>query len=109
MQDPRGDPDFGEPLEAYYAENGVGYLQASVVGEHGVIFVICGPTLVTVRYDASNSFEILGHKLCKSWGHTLEPDVIALRLVHTLVNRSARALGKVGKTLDEIAAAGPRR
>ena len=94
-----------EPLEAYYAENGVRYLQASVVGEHGVIFVICGPTLVTVRYEASESFEILGQKLCKSWGHTLEPDVIALGLVHTLVNRSAGALGKVGTTLDEIGTA----
>ena len=105
----RDDPHFTEPLEAYYAENGVRYLQASVVGKTGVIFVICGPTLVTVRYGASESFEILGQKLCNSWGHTLEPDAIALGLVHTLVNRSARALGKVGKTLDEIAAAGPRR
>ena len=88
------------------------YLQASVVSEPedtpditGVIFVICGPTLVTVRYDASDSFEILGEKLCKSWGRTLEPDAIALGLVHTLVNRSALALGKVGTTLDEIGAA----
>lgn len=100
-----GDPDFTEPLEAYYAENGARYLQASVVGEHGVIFVIRRPTLVTVRYDTSESFEILGQKLCKSWSHTLEPDLIALGLVHTLVNRSARALGKVGTTLDEIVSA----
>jgi magnesium transporter len=100
----RSDPDFAEALEAHYAENGVRYLQASVVGKHGVIFVICGPTLVTVRYDASQSFEILGRKLCKSWDHTLEPDVIALGLVQTLINRSAHALGKVGTTLDEIGA-----
>jgi len=90
----------------------VRYLQASVVSESedtpdvtGVIFVICSPTLVTVRYDASDAFEILGEKLCKSWSHALEPDAIALGLVHTLVNRSARALGKVGTTLDEIGAA----
>jgi len=108
----RGDPDYAEPPEAYYAEDGVRYLQASVISEAegspdltDVIFVICGPTLVTVRYDASASFEIFGQKLCKSSGHALEPDAVALGLVNTLVNRSARALGKVGTSLDDIGGA----
>lgn len=108
----RADPDYAEPLEAYYAEDGVRYLQASVISEAagtpgltGVIFVICGATLVTVRYDASDSFEIFGQKLCRSSSHALEPDAVALGLVATLVNRSARALGKVGVRLDEIGAA----
>lgn len=108
----RDDPDFLEPPEAYYAESGVRYLHASVVSEPdctpdiiGVTFVICGPTLVTVRYDASDSFEIFGQKLARSWGYPLEPDAVALGLVNTVVNRAARALGKVGASLDEIGTA----
>lgn len=76
----RDDPDYLEPPEAYYAENGVRYLQASVVSEPedtpdviGVTFIICGLTLVTVRYEASDAFEIFGQKLCKSWDRALEP------------------------------------
>jgi len=101
----RDDPDYVEPPEAYYAEDGVRYLQANVVSEPGVTFVICGPTLVTVRYDASASFEIFGRKLCKSRDHALEPEAVAVGLVYTLVDRSAGALGHVGASLDEIGAA----
>lgn len=108
----RGDPDYAEPPEAYYAEDGVRYLQANVISEgegmpglSGVTFVICGPTLVTVRYDTSESFEIFGHKISRSASHAVEPDAVALGLVNTLVNRAARALGKVGVSLDEIASA----
>ncbi len=108
----RADPDFAEPPEAHYAENGVRYLHASVISEAegtpdvaGVTFVICSATLVTVRYDASDSFEIFGQKLCKSWGRALQPDAVAVGLVNTIVNRSARALGRVGENLDGIASA----
>jgi magnesium transporter len=105
----RADPDFAEPPEAHYAEDGVRYLQASVVSEAestpdvtGVTFVICDATLVTVRYDESDAFEIFGKKLCRSWGQALMPDAIAVGLVNTIINLSARALGKVGVSLDEI-------
>ncbi len=105
----RADPDFAEPPEAHYAEDGVRYLHASVISESdetpdvtGVTFVIRDGTLVTVRYDASDSFEIFGQKLCRSWGRALQPDAVAVGLVNTIVNRSARALGKVGESLDAI-------
>jgi magnesium transporter len=105
----RADPDFSEPPEAHYAEDGVRYLQASVVSEAeaspditDVTFVICDATLVTVRYDESDSFEIFGKKLCRSWGQALIPDAIAVGLVNTIINLSARALGKVGVSLDEL-------
>ncbi len=105
----RADPDFAEPPEAHYAEEGVRYLQARVVSEADgtpdvtdVTFVICAATLVTVRYDESDSFEIFGKKLCRSWGQALMPDAIAVGLVNTIINLSARALGKVGDNLDRI-------
>ena len=105
----RADPDFSEPPEAHYAEDGVRYLQASVVSEADsspditdVTFVICDLALVTVRYDESDSFEIFGKKLCRSWGQALIPDAIAVGLVNTIINLSARALGKVGVGLDEL-------
>ncbi len=108
----RADPDFAEPPEAHYAENGVRYLHASVISEAkdtpdvtGVTFVILNSTLVTVRYDASDSFEIFGQKLCRSWGRALQPDAVAVGLVNTIVNRSAQALAKVGENLDVIGAA----
>lgn len=103
----RADTDFSEPPEAHYAEDGVRYLQASVVSEAesspditDVTFVICDLALVTVRYDESDSFEIFGKKLCRSWGQALIPDAIAVGLVNTIINLSARALGKVGVSLD---------
>jgi magnesium transporter len=105
----RADPDFSEPPEAHYAEDGVRYLQARVVSESDttpdvtdVTFIICDATLVTVRYDESEAFEIFGRKLCRSWGQALVPDAIAVGLVNTIVNLSARALGKVGVSLDQI-------
>lgn len=105
----RSDPDFSEPVEAHYAEDGVRYLQASVVSEADgtpdvtdVTFVMCAESLVTVRYDESDAFELFGRKLCRSWREALNPDTIAVGLVNTIINLSARALGKVGVSLDEI-------
>ncbi len=105
----RADPDYAEPPEAQYAEEGVRYLHASVLSEAadspdvtGVTFVILKSTLVTVRYDESDSFEIYGQKLCRARIAELRPDALAVGLVNTIVNLSARALGKVGANLDEI-------
>ncbi len=105
----RADPDYAEPPEAQYAEDGVRYLHASVISEAldtpdvtGVTFVISDAALVTVRYDASDSFEIFGQKLCRTHTGLLQPDAVAVGLVNTIVNLSARALAKVGANLDEI-------
>jgi magnesium transporter len=105
----RADPDFTEPPESY-AENGVRYLHGSFVSEPegtpdvtGVTFVLTPTTLVTVRYDPGDAFELFGQKLCKSGAQTLHPDAVAVGLVNTIVNRSARALNKVGVELDSIA------
>jgi magnesium transporter len=105
----RADPDYAEAPEAHYSEDGVRYLHASVISEAqdtpdvtGVTFVICDATLVTVRYDASDSFEIFGQKICRAHNLALQPDAIAAGLVNTIVNLSARALGKVGENLDAI-------
>jgi magnesium transporter len=105
----RADPDFAEPPEAHYAEDGIRYLQAKVVSEADatpdvtdVTFVICDATLVTIRYDESDSFEIFGRKLCRSWGQALAPEAIAVGLVNTIINLSARALTSAGDSLDKI-------
>ena len=62
----RADPDFTEPPESYYAENGVRYLKGSVVSEPegtpdvaDVTFILTPATLVTVRYDPGDAFELL--------------------------------------------------
>ena len=108
----RADPDYAEPPEAHYSEDGVRYLSAKVISEAegtpdvtGVTFVICDSTLVTVRYDASDSFEIYGLKICRAHTAPPLPDAIAAGLVNTIVNLSARALGKVGENLDAIGTA----
>ncbi len=92
----RADPDFTEPPESYYAENGVRYLHGSFVSEPedtpdvtGVTFVLTPTTLVTVRYDPGDAFELFGQKLCKSGAQALHPDAVAVGLVNTIVNRSA--------------------
>jgi magnesium transporter len=106
----RADPDFAEPPESYYAENGVRYLHGSFVSEPedtpdvtGVTFVLTPTTLVTVRYDPGDAFELYGQKLCKSGAQALHPDPVAVGLINTIVNRSARALNKVGVEPDSIA------
>jgi magnesium transporter len=106
----RSDPDFAEPSESYYAENGVRYLHASVVSEAEntpdvteVTFILAPKTFVTLRYDPGDAFELFGQKLCKTPPRTLHPDAIAVGLVNTIVDRSARALNKVGVELDSIA------
>ena len=106
----RSDPEFTEPPESYYAENGVRYLHASFVSEPedtpdvtGVTFVLSPSALVTVRYDPGDAFELFGQKLCKSGAQALHPDAVAVGLANTIVNRSARALNNVGLELDSIA------
>ncbi len=109
----KADPDYTEPPEAHYAENGVRYLHALFISEPedtpditGVTFVMAPTTLVTVRYDPVESFDLFSQKLCKSsTGQALYPDAVAVGLVNTGLNRTARALSKAGERLDEIASA----
>jgi magnesium transporter len=106
----RSDPDFAEPAESYYAEDGVRYLHASVVSEAentpdvaGVTFVLGPKALVTVRYDPGEAFELFGQRLGKIPAQALHPDAVAVGLINAIVDRSARALNKVGVELDSIA------
>ncbi len=109
----RSDPDYAEPPEAHYAENGVRYLHAFFISEPedtpditGVTFVMAPNALVTVRYDPVESFDLFSQKLCKDvTGHAMYPDAIAVGLINTGLNRSARALSKAGESLDKIASA----
>ena len=109
----KADPDYTEPPEAHYSENGVRYLHAHFISEPedmpditGVTFVMAPTTLVTVRYDPVETFDLFSQKLCKSsMGQGLHPDAVAVGLVNTGLNRSARALGKAGESLDRIASA----
>jgi magnesium transporter len=106
----RSDPDFAEPAESYYTEDGVRYLHASVVSEAentpdvaGVTFVLGPKALVTVRYDPGEAFEFFGQRLGKIPAQALHPDAVAVGLINAIADRSARALNKVGVELDSIA------
>jgi magnesium transporter len=71
----------------------------------GVTFIIAPKTLVTVRYHPVESFNVFAQKLCKAPGLALFPDAVAVGLINTVLNRSARALSKSGEGLDRIASA----
>ena len=108
----RADPDYAEPNEAHYSENGVRYLHALFISEPedtpdvtGVTFVIAPAALVTVRYHPVETFDLFSQKLCKAAAPALFPDAVALGLINTGLNRSARALSKAGESLDRIASA----
>ena len=108
----KADPDYTEPPEAHYAENGVRYLHASVISEPedtpditGVTFVLTPTTLVTVRYDPVESLDLFAQKLARSPGQGLFPDAVAVGLINTVLNRSARALSQTAESLDRIASA----
>jgi magnesium transporter len=108
----KADPDFTEPTEAHYVENGIVYLHASVLSEPedtpdvtGVTFIIAPTTLITVHYHPVESFDIFAQKLCKAPGRDLSPDVFAVGLINTVLSRSARALSESGISLDRIASA----
>jgi magnesium transporter len=105
----KADPDYTEPPEAHYADNGARYVHASVVSEAddtpdvtGVTFVIAAKTLVTVRYDSADSFDLYASKFAKTAPAALSPDAIALGLINTVLNRSARALAISGAGLERI-------
>ena len=107
----KADPDYTEPPEAHYSENGVRYLHALFISEPedtpdvtGVTFVIAPTLLVTVRYHAVETFDLFSQKFCKAPA-SLAPDAVALGLINTGLNRSARALSKAGESLDRIASA----
>jgi magnesium transporter len=58
-----------------------------------------------VRCDPIETFDLFSQKLCKTTGQALFPDGVAVGLVNTALNRSARALNKAGESLDRIASA----
>jgi magnesium transporter len=67
----RSDLDYTEPLEIFYAENGVRYMRASVLSEPeetpditGVTFVMTPKVLVTVHYQPAQSFELFRQRIC---------------------------------------------
>ena len=106
------DPDYAEPPESHYLENGARYLHAYLVADPdgatdttGVTFVIGATALVTVRYRDCDSFELFARKLGRSATLSLKPDALAAGLITTVVNRSARALAKIGRDLDQISLA----
>jgi magnesium transporter len=108
----KADPVFTELPEAHYSENGVRYLHALFISEPedtpdvtGVTFVIAPTALVTVRYHPVETFDLFSQKLCKAPARALSPDVVALGLINTSLNRTARALSKAGESLDRIASA----
>ena len=108
----KANPDYTEPPEAHYSENGVRYLHALFISEPedtpdvtGVTFVIAPTALVTVRYHPVETFDLFSQKLCKAPAQVLVPDAVALGLINTGLNRSARALSKAGESLDRIASA----
>ena len=103
----RSDPDFAQPAKSYYAENGVRYLHACVVSEAegtpdvaDVTFILGPKALVTVRYDPGEAFELFGQRLGKIPTQALHPDAVAVGLINAIVDRSARALNKVGVELE---------
>ena len=76
----RSDPDFAQPSESYYAENGVRYLHACVVSEAEntpdvaeVTFILGPKALVTVRYDPGEAFELFGQRLGENPGASAAP------------------------------------
>jgi len=88
----------------------VRYLHALFISEPedtpdvtGVTFVIAPTALVTVRYHTVETFDLFSQKLCKAPAQALFPDAVALGLINTGLNRSARALSKAGESLDRIA------
>ena len=88
----RADPDFTEPPEAHYSENGVHYLHALFISEPddtpdvtGVTFVIAPAALVTVRYDPVETFDL--QKLCKAPAQVLFPYGVADRSSGLAPNR----------------------
>jgi magnesium transporter len=108
----KADPDYTEPPETHYAENGVRYLHASVLSEPedtpditGVTFIIAPTTLVTVRHHPIESFDVFAQKLGRTAGQALVPDAVTVGLINTVLNRSARALSRSGEELDRIASA----
>jgi magnesium transporter len=108
----KADPDYSEPPEAHYSENGVRYLHALLISESeetpdvtGVTFVITPTALVTVRYHPVDTFDLFSQKLCRASARALVPDAVVLGLINTGLNRSARALSKAGESLDRIASA----
>ena len=105
----KSDPDYTEPLEAHYAENGTHYMHASVLSEPdetpditGVMFVMTPAVLVTIHYDPAGSFDLFGQKLCKSRPQVLLPGAVVVALINTVLNCSASALSAVGNKLEHI-------
>jgi magnesium transporter len=92
----RSDPDYAQPAESYYAENGVRYLHACVVSEAegtpdvaDVTFILGPKALVTVRYDPGEAFDLFGQRLGKIPTQALHPDAVAVGLINAILDRSA--------------------
>jgi hypothetical protein len=107
----KADPDYTEPPEAHYAENGVRYLHALLISEPGdtpdvtgVTFVIAPTALVTVRYHPVESCDLFSQKLCKASGQALSGRGRSRADQHRPQPVRPRA-SKAGERLEQIGSA----
>ncbi len=105
----RSDIDYVEPAGSLYAEGGARYVSAQFTCDLDgsmalgrVTCILTAKSIITVRYEESDAFDLFSRRLANSDARDIEPATILAGLINTIVDRTAHKLELTGQHLDGV-------
>ncbi len=103
------DINYVEPTESLYAAKGARYLTAQIIPNADgpaslarVTFILTGTSIISVRYQRSDAFELFSRRLANSDAETITHETILAGLINTIVDRIAHNIVKTDQSLEAL-------
>jgi magnesium transporter len=103
------DINYVEPTESLYAAKGARYLTAQIIPNADgaaslalVTFVLTGSSIISVRYQRSDAFELFSRRLADFDAETIQPETILAGLINTIVDRIAHSIEMTDQSLEAV-------
>ena len=103
------DINYVEPTESLYAAKGARYLSAQIISNADgpsnlarVTFILTGTSIISVRYQPSDAFELFSRRLANSDAEAIQPETILAGLINTIIDRIAYNIEKTDQRLEAV-------
>ncbi|MGO9772380.1 MAG: magnesium transporter CorA family protein [Roseiarcus sp.] len=107
----RSDINYVEPAGSLYAERGARYVSAQFICDLDgstalgrATFILTAKSIVTVRYEESDAFNLFSRRLSDSDARDIQPETILAGLINTIVDRTAHEIEVTDQRLDAVSA-----
>jgi Mg2+ and Co2+ transporter CorA len=105
----RSDINYVEPAGSLYAERGARYVSAQFICDLDgstalgrATFILTAKSIVTVRYEESDAFNLFSRRLSDSDARDIQPETILAGLINTIVDRTAHEIEVTDQRLDAV-------